>query len=1213
MKFIEKNKRIFSLFLAIFIFVPFVFSLDIFAHNAYYISTTINEADKKVVTEVMYDEVGHYWLGLGSAKEVDHKENKLFDGNNAAYQSHMGDTVDKDNPPLFFTFPPKARKRGKDDIEQPIGSDAKRASEIANILVPSLNKLVYDMLYYNEGLKKFRDTKHFMQYLSEVAGLKQVDRVSESPTNDTDVPLGNNGSSLKVGSINDAKNKDSRKYVILDTKEGKKYYIFEAIKGYKTPILEDGSPSYLVDSGNQWSDVDTLNIGDIAFQALTYASKGIYSSNINEVKNPGVLERKVVEFLSSSLISLQSSLGLYTMEELVFSEGDRTPVAGNWVKGAVRTEWMEKGIGFYMIFTAIALSFCGIAFMRLLFKRILSASNPMMQFTFKQAIIEFLSAMIFMGLCLPAINLLLDINYKLAQLFRATVPSGVSYITGIGGEVTTIGGLAISFIWFVITIILNAQFLIRAIMIAFLIAIAPFAIMSITVQDGKREMFNNWGKELIANIFLQSFQAFVLSFFLNLNNSGRTMESIIISLSILPLSNFFKSLIMGRSGAGFSIGGAMGKAGSLGMLAGAGALAGGAIGVGKAGFKSYTEKKKKKQEESSSDSADSTDTGGIDVSSLSGVNSSNTTPGDNLGKAKDMRAENKDDIDKENSRTKETVNMSSVGGVNMAGPSVEETTDGKDMREENSGEEIGFNGNKENKEDTNHETEGASGGSVVKNSYDNFKSAFKETNPKTARAFGAVIAPVKAVGTFGKNFVTDKDFRNSTIKDLKRDAIYAGKEATKDVKQVKRGVSRAGSAMGKWGKKAVKSTVSGIKNNAEIFAEAGKAVKGVSKAAGITGGNIMFEQNMNPGAKPNKNNKNNKDNKGKNKADNKSEEETLYKKDMESMNFDDKASNVSSGKNTSTGKTASKNTTANKGINVNKDNEHFEDASGVKNPEGPKTGGGGDGNAENVPPYTERDVPPNIEDNTPPYEGNDDFGFDISENDATIGKSFKELVEEKREEYPNESMDSVEQMVHADLDTSDDNYVPHGPLDDYTIDDFTPEDVMSEWGFNDTSPIKENDRFFKSGHETNFNSDEAAMINAYEPMAEKNTGMSEYFHDEPSLDNKFHFLDYRSDDGKHLVPQWENSLPADKTIYKNFVENELKNHPDYNPKNRTPFNPNNVHIEAEKQKESLKSYTNEIERSMGLKPGSFDASKLTIEQGNRYEKMLFDKYTKRKY
>ena len=97
----------------------------------------------------------------------------------------------------------------------------------------------------------------------------------------------------------------------------------------------------------------------------------------------------------------------------------------------------------------------------------------------------------------------------------------------------------------------------RSIIIGILTVTAPFFISSMAFSNQNKGLFTNWFKELTANIFMQSVHAFSLAFLTNLITSGGGLESLVVSYSIIPLTELVRSLIFGSAGGATE---ALGKA-----------------------------------------------------------------------------------------------------------------------------------------------------------------------------------------------------------------------------------------------------------------------------------------------------------------------------------------------------------------------------------------------------------------------------------------------------------------------------------------------------------------------------------------------------------------------------------------------------------------------------------------------------------------------------
>lgn len=96
--------------------------------------------------------------------------------------------------------------------------------------------------------------------------------------------------------------------------------------------------------------------------------------------------------------------------------------------------------------------------------------------------------------------------------------AGTDYMSQIANEANETKGLALSFVyliltWQLITIIIH--YYKRLLMIGFLIAIFPLVAMFYAIDkiaDGKSQAFDHWNKEFMLNVFIQSFHAIVYVF-----------------------------------------------------------------------------------------------------------------------------------------------------------------------------------------------------------------------------------------------------------------------------------------------------------------------------------------------------------------------------------------------------------------------------------------------------------------------------------------------------------------------------------------------------------------------------------------------------------------------------------------------------------------------------------------------------------------------------
>lgn len=542
------RKRFLFFILSFLLFLSPIMPSFVHAHNAYYLQIVIDKEAKRVVGQVVYDEVGKTWGVIGKVKEAfnigkteaSHDEYKLLkEANSDKYSSNPGD-------PMKMTFPTKMVEKDK-VINHGGAMDADRATRIANELIPAFND-------YLQSLKPegYATAEEFINAVKEAGNLTSNYKDPESEREyykpDASTTSGN-------------KNKET-------------IYLFSMIKGYANETLEDGSKSPLYDKEvGEDKEFDKITWADVSAYAIMNAEQGIFYTNANQNRKGNILETYLVKLLSSISLGLQSLLGLYPVGDLVFNGGARA----TYYHGLMSYDWASKASGFFIIFQSIALLFVNFSVIRLLHKRTLATIIPSERISLQEGIKDLLLTGAVMLMIFPFINILLKINADIVNVLRVMAPNyaffGLS--GGYGVDYNNIGGIILSFVYFFLSIYLNVVFILRAVLVAFLMATSPIFIMSIAF--GKKDYFTLWLKELVANIFIQSLYAFVITFFLSIQSSSRTIEVLAISFSLIPLTKMFRSLIFGDSGGLIerAAGGAYGGMVGAGLGAGAAAAMGG--------------------------------------------------------------------------------------------------------------------------------------------------------------------------------------------------------------------------------------------------------------------------------------------------------------------------------------------------------------------------------------------------------------------------------------------------------------------------------------------------------------------------------------------------------------------------------------------------------------------------------------------------------------
>lgn len=583
----SKFKKIMIIVLLTFIFINFI-PIKSFAHNAYFFQVLIDDNTMSYIGNVLPSKGGAWgrnhietqlWKSDKFIKTVK-EEGEIsinFDGGSEdedgkfitdlnKYKRSAGLTSSKEKSKAF-TFPSKEIKTTRWPFtiaNNATVKDVDRVFEIRDALIPNLNEI---LIIINDE-EKFDSLKELIEASIAIA----------------------NGNSYNGWSINYSGND------ITVSKETESYtYLARMVKGYSLDILEDGRESKVYNSGKNFDfsdDVDYISIPMIIAQGLySYDVYNHLADDMAEHAKPSLLEKKISEFLASGITGIKSTLGLYNLDELIYNQGLRDP--RSFYGGVMSNEWMRKTTTFHMIFQAIAWLILALAVLKILIQRNFATvyMNPAVRLTLMDGLKDMLLTGFILISSFVLLNVFLKLNEKIVGIFSTTIPNYAG-ITGIGGDFQTFSGNLLQIYYLIITIYMNFIYIIRGITVAILIASAPLFIVSIAFENKNKRIFTAWMKELIANIFLQSFHAFTLSFLLNIQLSTRGIELAVISLSLIPLTNLFKSLIVGQSG---------GLAGQLGMqatttgLSAAGSLVGSFVGSKRGGESAVTSNRDNKQ------------------------------------------------------------------------------------------------------------------------------------------------------------------------------------------------------------------------------------------------------------------------------------------------------------------------------------------------------------------------------------------------------------------------------------------------------------------------------------------------------------------------------------------------------------------------------------------------------------------------------------------
>ncbi|TCK01324.1 UNVERIFIED_ORG: type IV secretory pathway VirB6-like protein [Anoxybacillus amylolyticus] len=522
------------------VFLLFLFFLSpfrAFAHDAVFLQVLIDKNTMQYQGNVVDDEANLWNL------ESKHMEAQLGDFSSliqnpepvVPVKGYKESSTDgsKEMP---FTFPAKEvgglfSTKEKNNAAK---KDVERAYFIKETLIPGLN----DALRVLNGGKPFRSVEELM---NKGNLLSKGGRIG-----DYQVTYGKRASySQDKPKLDKRTGISSSDYVVIrNVKNPKEEYefVYRVPKGYS----QKGSWDNDLYSKDLKGDADYITWHMLMYQAhYAYIAKGWTTKDVNEINRAGALEEAIVDLFENTFNTIRDLLGLYNLDELVFNDGIRGSAL--WQYGAIPKSWEDNVVTYHWVFQGLAWSLIAFAIVKQLIQKNLSTINPVMRVSLMESIQNLIVAGFLLASIFPLVNLLLYLNAKLVDVFAALAPD-FRDLSGMHNYSNLLGGILIQFFYFFISLYLNALYVIRSISISLLIVAGPLFVLSLALGPKWSPLFGTWMRELAGNIFVQSFHAFMFSFFTVLTFSTRGIESLIVYFSVIPLTEFFRRLILGDSG-----------------------------------------------------------------------------------------------------------------------------------------------------------------------------------------------------------------------------------------------------------------------------------------------------------------------------------------------------------------------------------------------------------------------------------------------------------------------------------------------------------------------------------------------------------------------------------------------------------------------------------------------------------------------------------------
>lgn len=574
-----------------------VFNND--GNDGYFLAITMDSPNHRLVPTAIYDA---HPKGQGSRQFVEWKDIKVnysqwkYSEKIPTIGSNIDEWLDKvrgmvkknkklgQNDKLGWTFPGFS---GENNAKHYTASqhDLDRALWVADTLIHDFNRaidFVYQKLREEDAISENPDDITFANLVIEIGNH------GYSAVKGENVNYKKNGVSFrftkaKSSEVDRTRGVPSSGYVTIEHVESGEKETFIALvpKGYRKwddkaefqPMYEQLIPMFrnvVEESGDK--DLKELTWKHAALQTVAnYASLNITFTNVDNLTTMSKLEQVVSDAALNLLTGFRQFLGLTSSSDLILNGELRG--TDQYYKGIMPQRWMDAVAVLHWIAYAIAWMLIIGAIVKLLVQRNVAAVNPSQRVD----MIDGIKNLMIVGFALSVFDLafagLTHLNFIIVDMLAN---SGVGTVHFAKPPISSgfLASILIGFIFFFFDVYFNFFYITRALVIAILYALGPLYVASIAFGERYRQIFGNYVRELIGNIYVQSFHAVIVVFFVSVSFLGgsRAIETIVLLFAFIPLTRFFKESVGASSNVtdaiNNSVTGAIGRAayGAIGSM-----------------------------------------------------------------------------------------------------------------------------------------------------------------------------------------------------------------------------------------------------------------------------------------------------------------------------------------------------------------------------------------------------------------------------------------------------------------------------------------------------------------------------------------------------------------------------------------------------------------------------------------------------------------------
>lgn len=253
---------------------------------------------------------------------------------------------------------------------------------------------------------------------------------------------------------------------------------------------------------------------------------------------PGTFEKLTAELIQSVSDFLMKFFGLNTMEELVYNQGAKKA----YIYGIFPKDKWDANQTVYLRIYAIAWLMMFLPPIWIFMKKAFSTVNPGLRSSLKGGLLTYFISMALMGAVFPVTHFLFWINDTMVRIFYDGNIVGFFH-DAIPGE-GFLGAAIVRLAFLSLTLYYNFTYRVRAFVLSLLLVMAPVFIFFVNFEK-TRSVTVTFCKELLYNIFVQTFHAISLYYFVITLGVSGIWDKIVLLTVFIPLTEILRRMIMG--------------------------------------------------------------------------------------------------------------------------------------------------------------------------------------------------------------------------------------------------------------------------------------------------------------------------------------------------------------------------------------------------------------------------------------------------------------------------------------------------------------------------------------------------------------------------------------------------------------------------------------------------------------------------------------------